>query len=206
VADLAHLSDWSFVQDGDLAAIAVPIDMLGINYYFPTLVAAATTQLREQSAANGNDPHATAGPAAFPGTDLAFAVPQDGPYTAMGWPIEPASLTELLLRVHRDYPGMPLIVTENGAAYNDVVASDGAVHDPERIDYVRGHLGAVHAAIAQGADVRGYYVWSLLDNFEWSFGYSKRFGVVHVDFETLQRRPKDSAHWYRDVIATNGFA
>ncbi|MDT4958452.1 MAG: beta-glucosidase [Pseudonocardiales bacterium] len=206
LADLAHLTDWSFIQDGDVDAIAAPIDVLGINYYFPTLVAAATAQLREQSAANANDPHGTAGPAPVPGTDLAFAVPQAGPYTAMGWPIEPASLTELLLRVHVDYPEMPLAITENGAAYDNVVAADGGVHDPERIDYLRGHLAAVHAAIAEGVDVRGYYVWSLLDNFEWSFGYSKRFGVVHVDFETLQRRFKDSAYWYRDVIAANGFA
>ncbi|MCW2648563.1 MAG: beta-galactosidase, partial [Pseudonocardiales bacterium] len=204
--DLAHLTDWSFIQDGDVDAIAAPIDVLGINYYFPTLVAAATAQLREQSAANANDPHGTAGPAPVPGTELAFAVPQAGPYTAMGWPIEPASLTDLLLRVHGDYPEMPLAITENGAAYDNVVAADGGVHDPERIDYLRGHLAAVHEAIAEGVDVRGYYVWSLLDNFEWSFGYSKRFGVVHVDFETLQRRFKDSAYWYRDVIAANGFA
>jgi beta-glucosidase len=206
LADLAHLSDWSFVHDGDLNAIAGPIDVLGVNYYFPTLVAAATAQLREQGACTKNDPHGTTGPAPFPGTDLAFAVPQAGPCTAMGWPIVPASMTDLLLRVHRDYPEIALVITENGAAYNDVVAPDGAVHDAERIDYVRGHLAAVHAAIAQGVDVRGYYLWSLLDNFEWAFGYSKRFGVVHVDFATLQRTLKDSAYWYRDVIAANGLA
>ncbi|MDQ2748847.1 MAG: beta-glucosidase [Actinomycetota bacterium] len=204
LADLAHLTDWAFIQDGDLDAIAAPIDVLGINYYFPTLVAAATAQLRERSTASADDPHGMAAPAPIPGTDLAFAVPQDGPYTAMGWRIEPASLTELLLRVHRDYPEIPLAITENGAAYDDVVATDGAVHDPERIDYLRGHLAAVHAAIAQGVDVRGYYLWSLLDNFEWAFGFSKRFGVVHVDFQTLQRTLKDSAHWYRAVIAANG--
>ncbi|PZS14893.1 MAG: beta-glucosidase [Pseudonocardiales bacterium] len=205
VADLGHITDWSFVQDGDLAAIAAPIDVLGINYYFPTLVAAATAQLRELGATGAkSDPHGTAGPAPFPGTDLAFAVPQDGPYTAMGWRIEPASLTDLLLRVHRDYPGMPLLITENGAAYDDVVAADGSVHDPDRIDYLSGHLAAVHAAITQGADVRGYFLWSLLDNFEWAFGFSKRFGIVHVDFVTQQRRLKDSAIWYRAVIAANG--
>ncbi|PZS27716.1 MAG: beta-glucosidase [Pseudonocardiales bacterium] len=206
LADLAHLTDWSFVHDGDLAAICAPIDVLGINYYFPTLVAAATAQLREQSASSQNDPHATAGPAPIPGTDLAFAVPQAGPYTAMGWPIEPASLTDLLLRVHRDYPEMPLVITENGAAYDDVVAAGGRVRDPERIEYLHGHLAAVHAAITQGVDVRGYFLWSLLDNFEWAFGYSKRFGIVHVDFATQQRRLKDSARWYRDVIAANGLA
>jgi len=185
VADLAHLSDWSFVHDGDLEAIAAPIDMLGINYYSPTLVSAS-------------------GSAPFPGTDLACIVPQPGPYTAMGWRIEPGSLTELLLRVRRDYPEMPLVITENGAAFDDVVAADGRVHDAERLDFVRAHLAALHAAIAQGVDVRGYFLWSLLDNFEWAYGYSKRFGIVHVDFETQQRRLKDSAIWYRGVIAANG--
>lgn len=203
VADLRHITDWSFVQASDLSAIAAPIDALGVNYYFPTLVAATTAQLREQSTANENDPHGTAGPAPFPGTDLAFAVPQAGPYTAMGWRIEPASLTELLLRVHRDYPAMPLVITENGAAYDDVVATDGAVHDAERTDYLRGHLAAVHAAIDQGVDVRGYYVWSLLDNFEWAYGYDRRFGVIRVDYDTQERTWKDSARAYQQMIATN---
>jgi beta-glucosidase len=205
VADLRHITDWSFVHDGDLSAISAPIDVLGVNYYSPTLVTAATPQLREQATAQWtNDPHGTAGPSPYPGTDLVFAVPQEGPYTAMGWPIEPTTFTELLLRVHRDFPELPLVITENGAAYNDVVAADGEVHDPERIDYLRGHLAAVHAAITQGVDVRGYYVWSLFDNFEWAFGYSKRFGVVRVDFATLQRTLKDSAYWYRDLITANG--
>jgi beta-glucosidase len=105
--------------------------------------------------------------------------------------------------VHRDYPAIPLLITENGAAFDDEVGQDDAVHDPERLDYLRGHLTAVHDAIAQGVDVRGYYAWSLLDNFEWAWGYSKRFGIVHVDYDTQQRRVKDSARWYRDVIAAN---
>jgi beta-glucosidase len=204
VADLSHITDFSFVQDGDLDAIAAPIDALGINYYSPTLVAAATPQLREQSTAQWtNDPQSAPGPAPFPGTDLAYALPQDGPYTAMGWRIEPASLTELLVRVHRELPGLPLVVTENGAAYDDEVSADGAVHDGERVQYVRDHLAAVHAAIAQGVDVRGYFLWSLIDNFEWAWGYSKRFGIVHVDFATQQRRVKDSGRWYRGVVAAN---
>ena len=203
--DLRHITDWSFVRDGDLAAIAAPIDVLGINYYSPTLVAAATPELREQSSGRWtNDPQSAPGPSPYPGTDLAFALPQDGPYTAMGWRIEPASLTELLLRVHRDHPGLPLVITENGAAFDDEVSADGAVHDTDRVDYVRAHLAAVHAAIAQGVDIRGYFLWSLMDNFEWAWGYSKRFGIVHVDFETQQRRLKDSAIWYRGVIAANG--
>jgi beta-glucosidase len=124
----------------------------------------------------------------------------------MHWRIEPASLTELLMRVHTDYPGVPLMITENGAAFDDFVDPDGRVRDADRIGYLRGHVAAVHAAIEQGADVRGYYVWTLLDNFEWAWGLSKRFGLVHVDFATGQRRLKDSARWYRDVIAQNGFA
>jgi beta-glucosidase len=96
------------------------------------------------------------------------------------------------------------MVTENGAAFADRPGPDGVVHDADRIDYLRGHVGAVHAAIEQGVDVRGYYCWSLMDNFEWAWGLSKRFGIVHVDFATGRRRWKDSARWYRDVIARNG--
>ena len=121
----------------------------------------------------------------------------------MGWPIAPEAFTELLLGLHRDYPGLPLVVTENGAAFDDVLTADGRVHDAERIDYVRRHLAAVHAAIEGGADVRGYYLWSFLDNFEWAWGYSKRFGMVHVDYDSLARTPKDSALWFRDVIKNN---
>jgi beta-glucosidase len=120
----------------------------------------------------------------------------------MGWPIVASGLTDLLLRVQRD-TGLPLRVTENGMAARDVLV-DGAVHDTDRIGYLRDHLAAVHEAIEHGADVRGYYVWTLLDNFEWAWGLSKRFGLVHVDFATGERRLKDSAHWYRDVIAANG--
>jgi beta-glucosidase len=202
--DLRHLTDWSFIRAGDEAAINVPLDVLGVNFYSPTRVAAATADLAAAASARWtNDPMGTRGPSPYPGTDLAYSMPQDGPYTAMGWRIEPASLTELLLRVHRDYPAIPLLITENGAAFDDEVGQDDAVHDPERLDYLRGHLTAVHDAIAQGVDVRGYYAWSLLDNFEWAWGYSKRFGIVHVDYDTQQRRVKDSARWYRDVIAAN---
>ena len=204
IEDTSHLTDWTFVQDGDLATIAAPIDLLGINFYSPSLVTAATEDLAAHSTRRGaNDPQAAPGPAPWPGTDLAYAVPQDGPYTAMRWRIEPGALTELLLRVHRDYPGTPLIITENGAAFDDIVDASGAVHDSERIDYLRTHLGAVNAAIRSGADVRGYFVWTLLDNFEWAWGLSKRFGLVHVDYPTGQRRPKDSAHWYSNVIKAN---
>ncbi len=205
--DLRHITDWSFIHDGDTTVINGPIDILGVNYYSPTLVTATTPELRDR--ANGrwvNDPQAADGPTPYPGTDLAFSLPQDGPHTAMNWRIEPSGLTELLLRVHRDHPGLPLMITENGAAFADEPGADGVVHDADRIDYLRGHLVAVGEAIAQGVDVRGYFCWSLMDNFEWAWGLSKRFGLVHVDFATLERRTKDSARWYRSVVAANGLA
>lgn len=121
----------------------------------------------------------------------------------MGWPIVPEAFTDLLLAVHRDYPEIPMVVTENGAAFDDVLSADGQVHDSDRIDYVRRHLRAVHAAIEGGADIRGYYLWSFMDNFEWAWGYAKRFGMVHVDYDSLVRTPKDSAWWFRDVIKNN---
>ena len=109
---------------------------------------------------------------------------------------------DLLARLWSDY-GMPMYVTENGAAYDDVVDADGQVHDHDRVQYLSEHYAAVHDAITDGADVRGHYVWSLLDNFEWSYGYSKRFGIVRVDFDTQLRTPKDSAHFYREIARSN---
>ncbi len=122
----------------------------------------------------------------------------------MGWRIEPGALTELLTRIRDDYPGLPLMIHENGAAFADVVGPDGEIHDQDRIEYIGGHLAAVHTAIEAGVDVRGYFIWSLLDNFEWAWGYTKRFGIVHVDYATGTRTPKDSAAWYRSVIAARG--
>jgi beta-glucosidase len=205
LAETKHLSDWGFVADGDLAEIAAPIDSLGVNFYSPATIAAATDELRSSLAGRWqNDPERSAeGPTEWPGTDLAFSVPMPGPHTGMGWPIRPASLTELLLRLHREFPGLPLYITENGAAFPDQLTADGQVHDPERIGYLRDHLAALHAALAAGVDVRGYYLWSLLDNFEWAYGYAKRFGIVYVDYPTQRRLPKDSARWYAEVIAAN---
>ncbi|MET9065982.1 GH1 family beta-glucosidase [Streptosporangium sandarakinum] len=183
-----RFTDWSFVEDGDLETIGRPIDLLGVNYYTPQTVAAR--------------PGEPASPV-FPGSEgIAFGG-ADAPKTAMGWAIQPFGLTDLLVRLSRDYPGTPLVITENGAAFDDEV-KDGAVHDPDRVSYLDAHLRAAHAAIEQGADLRGYMVWSLMDNFEWAEGYGKRFGVVHVDYTTQRRTPKDSALWYRDVIRRNG--
>jgi beta-glucosidase len=134
--------------------------------------------------------------------DVEF-VRQPGPYTEMGWSIDATGLTDLLLRLHHDHPGLPLVITENGAAFDDRVDPDGRVRDDRRIGYLRDHLRAVEQAIDAGVDVRGYFAWSLLDNFEWSYGYARRFGMIHVDYETQRRTWKDSAHWYREVVSAN---
>ena len=200
LADTAGVTDWSFVADGDLALIHQPPDALGLNYYSPTLVAA----IHGRASRPGADGHQPGPGTAWPGAhDVAF-LDQAGPRTDMDWSIDPAGITELLIRLHRDYPGLDLYVTENGAAFADLVSADGTVDDDHRIDYLRQHLRAVHTAIEAGAPVRGYYLWSLLDNFEWSYGYTKRFGIVHVDYPTLTRTIKASGHWYAGVIAVNG--
>jgi beta-glucosidase len=206
IADTQHVTDWGFVRGGDLVEIAAPIDLLGVNYYSSTKVAAVGPGgmvAATGSAGPVDGRHHMSSAAMWPGSDLAYSVPQPGPQTDMGWPIDPDGLTRLLVRLNGEFPGMPLVVTENGAAYADVRSADGDVHDPDRVSYLRDHLAAVWRALDAGVDVRGYYVWSLLDNFEWSWGYSKRFGIVYVDYQTLERVPKDSAWWFRDVIASN---
>jgi beta-glucosidase len=171
-----------FVADGDAAVIARPVDFLGVNYYFPLRV------------------HAD--PAREP-LGVGSAPPLE-PTTAMGWEVDAGGLEELLLRLLRDYGPPPIDITENGAAYADATPSNGVVDDPERVAYLAQHLAALERARAAGADVRRYYAWSLLDNFEWEHGYDMRFGLVHVDFATQRRVPKRSALWYRDRIAANG--
>jgi beta-glucosidase len=168
------------VREGDLDVIAHPIDFLGVNYYFPSRV-------RTDAA---DEPL---------GATLVTGRP---PLTAMGWEVEPAGLYELLLRLHRDYGAPALWITENGSAYDDPPPTDGLVVDPQRLAYLESHLDAVARAIEDGgADVRRYLAWSLLDNFEWSSGYSKRFGIVHVDYATQRRTLKGSGAWYRELIA-----
>ena len=189
LATTESFCDWSFVADGDLATIAAPLDVLGVNYYFPQVV--------------GARPDPAAAPGHWPGMPGAYEHVPAPPHTAMGWRVEPVSFTELLRRLAQDYPGTRFVVTENGASYDDVVGADGAVHDADRVAYVRDHIAAVADAIAAGVDVRGYFLWSLLDNFEWAWGLSKRFGIVHVDFDSQQRTLKDSAHEYRRIIAAS---
>jgi beta-glucosidase len=196
--DTASITDWGFVRDGDEAIIAAPLDVLGVNYYSPTLVRVWDgTSPREHA-----DGHRQGAASPFVGCDRVEFAEQPGPYTAMGWPIDATGMEELLLRLRREYPDTPLMVTENGAAFDDA-PEDGRVRDVRRIDYLRDHIAAVERASDAGADVRGYFAWSLLDNFEWAYGYSRRFGLVHVDYPTGKRTWKDSAHWYRDTIATH---
>jgi beta-glucosidase len=198
--DTAHVTDWSFVHDGDTATIQIPLDVLGVNYYSTNLVR-RWDGAGDPGAADG---HGNAAGSPWVGaTDVEFVRPP-GPYTAMGWNIDASGMTELLVRIHREHPDLPLMVTENGAAFEDVVADDGTVADPKRISYLHDHIDAVGAAMDAGADVRGYFAWSLMDNFEWSYGYDRRFGIIRVDYETGERTWKESAHWYRDVIARGG--
>lgn len=195
--DTARLTDWSFVHDGDTKVIRQPLDFLGVNYYTPTVVSAATGEAGHNSDGHGNSTHSP-----WPAADsVAFHMPP-GDTTAMGWAVDPSGLYDLLLRLGGDFPDLPLVITENGAAFDDYVSPEGEVRDPDRIAYLRGHLTAVHRAIEAGIDVRGYFLWSLLDNFEWGYGYSKRFGTVYVDYPTGKRIPKASAHWYAKVART----
>jgi beta-glucosidase len=172
-----------FVRPGDMDVIAVPVDFLGINYY--------TRNINRDELADDNEPRTV-----FRGDEI----------TEMDWEVYPKGLYNILGRLHFDYAFPAIYITENGAAFPDEVNADGEVDDPARLSYIRRHLEMIHDAIQIDVPVKGYFVWSLLDNFEWGFGYSKRFGVVHVDYQTQQRIPKSSAKWYRQVIRENGMS
>ena len=202
LADTAPLTDWSWVRDGDLATARQRLDGLGLNYYTPTLVSDGGEEAEKGGASARADGHGESPYSPWPGAGRVLFHQPPGPRTEMGWGIDATGLTELLLRFHREVPGTPLYVTENGAAFEDEPDAAGRFHDPERIAYLRDHLAAVSRARDEGADVRGYFLWSLLDNFEWSYGYSRRFGAVHVDFDTQVRTPKSSARWYARVAGT----
>jgi beta-glucosidase len=195
IEDTRDVTDWSFNKPGDLEIINQPIDFLGVNYY-STATVRAWSGVRPKQAADGHKPSSGT---AWPGSEHVEFVSQPGPYTAMGWNIAPEGLEELLVSLSEQFPKLPLVITENGAAFDDEVV-DGRVHDRERIDYLRRHFVAAHRAIARGVDLRGYLVWSLLDNFEWGYGFSKRFGIVHVDYDSLIRTPKDSAFWLAELV------
>jgi beta-glucosidase len=185
-------SDFSFVRDGDLKTISAPMDFLGINYYMRHTV---------MDGRRGSD--STTG-MRFYGLDAATVLPPGVETTAMGWPVEPDGLTEILVRLHEEYARIPLYVTENGRAVHDYVDPEGEVDDEERVAFLDAHFRAAHEVLERGVDLRGYMVWSLLDNFEWAEGYSKRFGIVFVDYGTQRRVPKASARWYSEIIRENG--
>jgi beta-glucosidase len=168
------------LEQGDLDTIATPIDFLGVNYYTRAVI-----QHTE-------------------GGDLRYSqLRPEGEYTAMDWEVYPQALTDLLVRLHQDYAPKALHITENGCAYEDVLSADGSVHDPKRVAYYRKHLEACLNAIDQGVPLEGYFAWSLMDNFEWAWGYARRFGLVYVDFDTQKRILKDSARYYASVAAMN---
>jgi beta-glucosidase len=174
---------WPEIPSADLERVKAPIDFLGINYY--------------TRGVTHSDPDA------FPLRASTVRVP-DAEYSDTGWEVRPESLTDMLLRVRDRYPAIPIYLTENGIALPEPATVPDGYEDPRRIAYLRNHLGAVRAARAAGVDVRGYFAWSLLDNFEWSHGFSKRFGLVHVDYRTQKRTPKASARFYAEVIRTQG--
>ncbi|HET6627910.1 MAG TPA: GH1 family beta-glucosidase [Nocardioidaceae bacterium] len=178
----------------DLAVINAPLDFYGVNYYNPTRVADPGSDVARDEDVPATD-----------GLPFQLALVEGYPRTDFGWPVAPDGLRDLLVMMSHEYDGVlpPVFVTENGCAYNDAPDATGRVRDGNRIDYLDLHLRAVGQAIEAGVDVRGYYTWSILDNFEWAEGYTKRFGLVHVDFDTQQRTPKDSYRWYAETIAAN---
>jgi beta-glucosidase len=186
VSDLAAAGAPLPVEDGDLDVITAPLDWLGVNYYFRSTVRAVAEPPGKRSP--------------FIGAELIEEVEPTGPTTTMGWGIDPEGFTEVLVRLRDLAPGLPLVVTENGSAWADEVTADGEVHDPERVDYLLRHLQAMTVAIEQGADVRGYFAWSLMDNFEWARGYAQRFGLIHVDYGTQRRTVKDSGRAYAEIV------
>jgi beta-glucosidase len=172
-------SDMDFIKPGDMQSISEPIDFLGVNYYTRKIVRSQEIPKEE------NEPRTV-----FPNPE----------FTEMGWEVYPPGLLETLVRVHFDYRFPELYITENGAAYPDEVTPDGRIHDQDRIDYLHKHLDQALQAVHTGVPLRGYFVWSLLDNLEWAYGFSKRFGLVYLDYKDQRRILKDSADWYRSLI------
>jgi beta-glucosidase len=178
----AYKTDLKSVQPGDMEQIAVPLDFIGVNYYFREIARSKSVPEEE---------------------NLPRMVFRNDETTEMGWEVCPEGLYDLLGRLHFDYAFPAIYITENGAAFKDQVNAGGQVEDPQRLSYIRRHLQQVGRASACGIPVKGYFAWSLLDNFEWAYGYTKRFGLVYVDYQTQQRIPKASAKWYAQVIQEN---
>jgi beta-glucosidase len=195
LAFTADITDWSFVHAGDLETIKGTLDEVGVNYY-------SSHSVRHHDGPRtdtGEDGHKTTRFSCWPGADDVEFMPLIGKRTTMGWNVDPSGFHAHLLRVHRDL-GLPIYVTENGASWPDEVSADGRIRDIDRYTYLHDHLESVQKAMAEGVDIRGYMAWSLMDNFEWGYGYSKRFGMLRVDYETQVRTWKDSAYWYAETI------
>ncbi|NVI87196.1 GH1 family beta-glucosidase [Actinomadura sp. BRA 177] len=175
------MGDAPYIRSADMSVIASPIDFLGVNYYNPTRLATPSD-----------------GPLPFDIVDIT-----EYPTTGMGWPIVPDAFLSLLRTLNTRYDLPPLYITENGCSFPDEIGPDGTVDDSSRIEFLDAHIKAMRTAIDEGIDIRGYFTWSLLDNFEWAEGYHPRFGLVHVDYETQKRTPKKSYAWYRDLIASS---
>ncbi|MDZ7672651.1 MAG: GH1 family beta-glucosidase [Halanaerobiales bacterium] len=172
------------IEDGDMSIISYPMDFLGINYYSRNIIGYAEEANILETKEIKNE---------------------DGQYTEMGWEVYPEGLYNVLDRVNNEYTELPLYITENGAAFNDKLSENGKVNDRDRIDYLKGHIITAHKAIQDGIPLKRYYVWSIMDNFEWAYGYSKRFGMIYVDYKDDQKRYlKESAKWYSEVINQNG--
>lgn len=211
----AAITDWQFIHDGDEQNMCQPLDVLGINYYSTNTV----RWIDSQAVAHAGDRHA----GAMPAQDQVETLAPTGELTAMGWNQDPQGLTDIVMEIAQRFPDLDIMITENGSAFDDEVTPDSSVstlvdsqhgedkqiiqggcivHDPKRVQYLRNHLEALHQAMEQGAHVTGYFAWSLLDNFEWALGYTKRFGIIRVDYPTQSRIWKDSARYYQSVIAT----
>ncbi|PRX35600.1 broad-specificity cellobiase [Orenia metallireducens] len=171
------------IKAGDMEIIQEPTDFLGINYYSRALV-------KHNSEAGL--------------LQAEYMRTEESGYTAMDWEIYPKGLYDLLMNLYQNHTKLDLYITENGAAFDDQVAADGKVYDQRRKDYLKAHFIKAHQAIEAGVPLKGYYVWSLMDNFEWAFGYDRRFGIIHVNYDTCERTLKESAHWYKEVITNNG--
>jgi beta-glucosidase len=190
--DVSRITGATHVRAGDHDRIATRLDLLGVNYY-----------RRHVVRGSGGAAAAVDVPSSWPGSAHVQFATRDLPQTQMGWEIDPDGLYEVLTRVHAEYRPPAIYVTENGAAFDDEPDGNGVVWDAQRIAYLDAHFRAAHRAIADGVPLRGYFVWSLMDNFEWSHGYSKRFGLVRVDYDTQRRTPKDSARWFAEIARAN---
>ncbi len=189
LSDLGEEEWFAANPEADLVRISTPLDFLGVNYYTRHTVASGSAERAEQAPASN-----------YPGSEHVRMVDTGAPRTHMDWPVCPEGLLDVLEQVHTLAPDLPLLVTENGSAYPDVPGPDGSVADPERTRFLQQHLAACATAVERGIPLTGYFVWSLIDNFEWAYGYSRRFGVVRVDYTTQQRTLKASGRWLRSFL------